>query len=114
MAKIKAARLAARKAGKEVPSPYTAHAGTARARPAAPRKSRAGLASEYTPDHGETFGEASDEKEYDNYPWTKGDLSPKQVRAKLELAKKIAKERARKRKGGGTSDVKYDEKIGRG
>lgn len=113
-ARRKKERLAAKKSGKEVPSPYTAHAGTARARPAAPRKSRAGLASEYTPDHGETFGEASDEKEYDNYPWTKGDLSPKQVRAKLELAKKIAKERARKRKGGGTSDVKYDEKIGRG
>jgi hypothetical protein len=67
---------------------------------------------------GEYVGEASDEKEYDNYPWTKGDLSPKQVRAKklvqLKLVKKMARERARERKGGGTSDVKYDEKIGRG
>jgi hypothetical protein len=62
----------------------------------------------------EYVGEASDEKEYDNHPWTKGDLSPKQVRAKLDLAKKIAKERARKRLGGGSPDVEYDDKIGRG
>jgi len=57
-ARRKKERLAAKKSGKEVPSPYTAHAGTDRARPAAPRKSRAGLASDYTPDnHGEALDE---------------------------------------------------------
>jgi hypothetical protein len=76
------------------------------------KKAREDAIKKKAAEQGQRIGEGSDEKEYDNYPWTKGDLSPKQVRAKLELAKKIAKERARKRKGGGTSDVEYDEKIG--
>lgn len=78
------------------------------------KKAREDAIKKKAAEQGQRIGEGSDEKEYDNYPWTKGDLSPKQVRAKLELAKKIAKENSRKRKSGKTSDVKYDEKIGRG
>ena len=103
MAAAKAARLSAAKAGKPKPSPYTAHAGTSRARSAAPRKSRT-QTSEYTPDHGETFAETENVVPGGSYTEAERKAAAKRAKAKRENR---AAERKKKKTSNDDSD--YDK-----